>query len=135
MGLKPENKIDPTFNMSSMTDMIFLLLVFFMLTSNFVTPSGLPIAVPSSKASKKVMPKVYVSITKDLHYYVNEVEVPLSFLEDELRAVLPAKQEGVVVLTVDKDVPVQHLVNVAGIATGLKAKVSIATKPTSTVGK
>ncbi|AZQ62129.1 biopolymer transporter ExbD [Flammeovirga pectinis] len=135
MGLKPENKIDPTFNMSSMTDMIFLLLVFFMLTSNFVTPSGLPIAVPSSKAAKKVMPKVYVSITKDLHYYVNEVEVPLSFLEDELRAVLPAKQEGVVVLTVDKDVSVQHLVNVAGIATGLKAKVSIATKPTATVGK
>ncbi|NME69668.1 ExbD/TolR family protein [Flammeovirga aprica] len=135
MGLKPENKIDPTFNMSSMTDMIFLLLVFFMLTSNFVTPSGLPIAVPSSKASKKVMPKVYVSITKDLHYYVNEVEVPLSFLEDELKAVLPAKQEGVVVLTVDKDVPVQHLVNVAGIATALKAKVSIATTPTSAVGK
>ncbi|KXX70682.1 MULTISPECIES: biopolymer transporter ExbD [unclassified Flammeovirga] len=135
MGLKPENKIDPTFNMSSMTDMIFLLLVFFMLTSNFVTPSGLPIAVPSSKASKKVMPKVYVSITKDLHYYVNEVEVPLSFLEDELKAVLPAKQEGVVVLTVDKDVPVQHLVNVAGIATALKAKVSIATTPTSSVGK
>lgn len=135
MGLKPENKIDPTFNMSSMTDMIFLLLVFFMLTSNFVTPSGLPIAVPSSKASKKVMPKVYVSITKDLHYYVNEVEVPLSFLEDELKAVLPSKQEGVVVLTVDKDVPVQHLVNVAGVATALKAKVSIATTPTSTVGK
>ncbi|NLR92273.1 MULTISPECIES: ExbD/TolR family protein [Flammeovirga] len=135
MGFKQENKIDPTFNMSSMTDMIFLLLVFFMLTSNFVTPSGLPIAVPSSKASKKVMPKVYVSITKDLHYYVNEVEVPLSFLEDELKAVLPVKEEGVVVLTVDKDVPVQHLVNVAGIATNLKAKVSIATKPTSSVGK
>ncbi|ANQ48706.1 biopolymer transporter ExbD [Flammeovirga yaeyamensis] len=135
MGLKQENKIDPSFNMSSMTDMIFLLLVFFMLTSNFVTPSGLPISVPSSKTSTKVMPKVSVSITKDLKYYVNEVEVPLNYLEEELKNVLPQKKEGVVVLTVDKEVPVQHLVNVAGIAAGLKAKVSIATKPTSKVGK
>jgi len=129
MGLSTKNKVDPTFNMSSMTDMIFLLLVFFMLTSNFVTPSGLPINVPTSKASTKVMPKVNVGITKDLKYYVNEVEVPYEFLEDELRNVLPEVEEGVVVLSVDKDVPVQHLVNVAGIATKLKAKVSISTRP------
>lgn len=129
MGLGTKNKVDPTFNMSSMTDMIFLLLVFFMLTSNFVTPSGLPISVPTSKASAKVMPKVNVGITKDLKYYVNEVEVPYEFIEDELRNLLPTVEEGVVVLSVDKDVPVQHLVNVAGIATKLRARVSIATKP------
>lgn len=129
MGLGTKNKVDPTFNMSSMTDMIFLLLVFFMLTSNFVTPSGLPISVPTSKTSAKVMPKVNVGITKDLKYYVNEVEVPYEFIEDELRNLLPSVEEGVVVLSVDKDVPVQHLVNVAGIATKLRAKVSIATKP------
>ncbi len=129
MGLSTKNKVDPSFNMSSMTDMIFLLLVFFMLTSNFVTPSGLPISVPTSKASTKVMPKVNVGITEDLKYYVNEVEVPYEFIEDELRNLLPTVEEGVVVLSVDKDVPVQHLVNVAGIATKLRAKVSIATKP------
>ncbi len=129
MGFGTKNKVDPTFNMSSMTDMIFLLLVFFMLTSNFVTPSGLPISVPTSQASVKVMPKVNVGITKDLKYYVNEVEVPYAFIEDELRNLLPTVEEGVVVLSVDKDVPVQHLVNVAGIATKLRAKVSIATKP------
>ncbi|MEN7549152.1 biopolymer transporter ExbD [Rapidithrix thailandica] len=129
MALSSKNKVDPSFNMSSMTDMIFLLLVFFMLTSNFVTPSGLPIKVPTSKASSKVMPKVNVGITKDLKYYVNEVEVPYNFLEDELKSILPVKEEGVVVLQVDKDVPVQYLVNVAGIAAKLKAKVSIATRP------
>jgi biopolymer transport protein ExbD len=128
-GFGTKNKIDPNFNMSSMTDMIFLLLVFFMLTSNFVTPSGLPISVPSSKASVKVMPKVNVGITKDLRYFINEVEVPFEYIEDELKSVLPEVEEGVVVLSVDKDVPVQHLVNVAGIATKLRAKVTIATRP------
>lgn len=129
MKFQSKNKLDPNFSVASMTDMVFLLLVFFMLTSNFVTPSGLPISVPTSKAANKVMPKVTVGITKDLRYYVNEVEVPLERLEQELQLLLPQSQEGVVVLSVDKEVPVQHLVNVAGIATKLKAKVSIATKP------
>lgn len=114
--------------MSSMTDMVFLLLIFFMLTSNFATPSGIKISVPTSESSTKVIPKVNVTITKELKYYINEVQVPFDFIEQELKSILP-EEEGVVVLLVDKDVPVQHLINVAGIATKLKAKVSIATKP------
>ena len=129
MGFQSKNKVDPTFNMSSMTDMIFLLLIFFMLTSNFVTPSGLDISVPSSKASKKVLPKINVSIDKDFKYYVNEVNIPLDLLEDELRYQLSGDEQGVVVISIDKDVPVQYLVNVAGIATKLNAKVTLATKP------
>ena len=130
MALASKNKVDPNFNMSSMTDMIFLLLIFFMLTSNFVTPSGLPINLPTSVASKKVMPKVNVSITKDLKYYVNEVEYPLDLIEDELTYQLRnGEAEGVIVLSVDKDVPVQNLMNVAGIATKLNAKVTISALP------
>lgn len=129
MGFQSKNKVDPNFNMSSMTDMIFLLLVFFMLTSNFVTPSGLDISVPSSKASKKVMPKINVSVDKDFKYYVNEVNIPLDLLEDELRYQLSGDEQGVVVISIDKEVPVQYLVNVAGIATKLNAKVTLATKP------
>lgn len=127
-GFSTKNKIDPSFNMSSMTDMVFLLLIFFMLTSNFATPSGIKISVPTSESSTKVIPKVNVTITKELKYYINEVQVPFDFIEQELKSILP-EEEGVVVLLVDKDVPVQHLINVAGIATKLKAKVSIATKP------
>lgn len=129
MKIESRNKLDPSFDMSSMTDVVFLLLIFFMLTSNFVAPSGLPVNVPTSKASTKVLPKVTLSITKDLKYYINEVEVPYEFIEDELRNLLPTVNEGVVVLSIDKDVPVQYLVNVAGIATKLRAKVSVATKP------
>lgn len=114
--------------MSSMTDIIFLLLIFFMLTASFITPSGLPVNLPSSKSSEIVMQKVSVTITKDLSYFVNNKRVNRSTLESVLRTNLNGK-EGIVVLHCDASVPVERLVEVAGIATSLKAKVSIATKP------
>ena len=117
--------------MSSMTDIIFLLLIFFMLTSNFVTPSGLPVSLPSSKTSAIVMQKISVTITGDLKYYLNEKPVALAEIEPQLAALLQGTQEGegVVVLHVDKTVPVEHLARVAGIAANLKAKVTLATLP------
>ncbi len=128
MSLKSKHKVDSGFSMSSMTDIIFLLLIFFMLTSSFITPSGLPVNLPSSKSSTIVMPKVNVTITPDLKYYVNDKVVAYNSLENAISQELKG-EEGVVVLHVDKTVPVEHFVNVAGIATGLKAKVSVATKP------
>lgn len=128
MNLKSKHKVDAAFSMSSMTDVIFLLLIFFMLTSNFVTPSGLPVNLPSSKSSEIVMQKVSVTITKDLQYFVNDKKVSINQLEGELRDQFAGK-EGVVVLHCDKSVPVEYLVEVAGIATALEARVSIATKP------
>lgn len=128
MDLKPKNKIEASFAMSSMTDVIFLLLIFFMLTSSFITPSGLPVNLPSSKSSNIVMQKVSVTITPDLKYFVNEEKVSLGRLEEVLKSELNEK-EGVVVLHCDKTVPVEHLVNVASIATKLEAKISLATKP------
>ena len=128
MNLKSNHKIEAAFSMSSMTDVIFLLLIFFMLTASFVTPSGLPFNLPTSKSSTIVMQKVSVSITKDLEYTVNQKKIRRSQLEVALRNELSTK-EGVVVLHVDKSVPVEYLVEVAGIATSLEAKVSIATQP------
>ena len=128
MNLKANNKINPLFSMSSMTDIIFLLLIFFMLTASFITPSGLPVSLPSSKSSTIVIQKVSVTITKDLKYFVNDKAVNISDIEIHLRDEIGDK-EGLVVLHCDKDVPVEHLVNVAGIATSLEAKVTIATQP------
>lgn len=128
MNLKPKNQIQTVFSMSSMTDVIFLLLIFFMLTASFVTPSGLPVNLPTSKSSTIVLQRVSVTITKDLQYYVNDDKVTKGRLEMTLKNELQGK-EGIVVLHVDKSVPVDHLVYVAGIATSLEAKVSIATKP------
>lgn len=128
MNIQSRNKISTDFNFSSIADITFLLLIFFMLTSTFVTPSGLPVSLPSSKTSNIVMQKVSVTVTPDLKYYVNQKLTPSADLESELGAQLSGK-EGVVVLNVDKSVPVEYLVRVAGIATSLNAKVTIATKP------
>lgn len=75
------------------------------------------------------MQKVSVTITPDLNFYVNDRLSSLSALEQDLAQELEGRENGVVVLHVDKSVPVEHLVSVAGIATSLNAKVSIATKP------
>jgi biopolymer transport protein ExbD len=128
MNLNSKNKIDAGFSMASMTDLIFLLLVFFMLTSSFVTPSGLPVNLPSSKASTIEVQKVSVTVTKDLQYFVNEKRITQATLEGELKSRLNGPG-GSVVLHIDKSVPSEHLVYVAGIATSLEAKVVVATKP------
>ncbi len=128
MDLKSRHKVNPTFSMSSMTDIIFLLLIFFMLTSSFVTPSGLPINLPTSVSTTIVMQKVSVSITSDLQYFVNTRRVERSQLQQVLSRELKGK-EGVVSLHIDKSVPSEHLVYVAGIATSLKSKVSVVAIP------
>ncbi|MBU2916155.1 ExbD/TolR family protein [Reichenbachiella agariperforans] len=128
MDINSKHKVDASFAMSSMTDVIFLLLIFFMLTSSFITPSGLPVNLPTSKSSNIVMQKISVTVTPDLQYFVNDKQVSLNNLEQALKVELKDK-EGVVVLHCDKSVPVEHLVNVASIATKLEAKISLATKP------
>lgn len=128
MNLQTRNRIDPAFSMASMTDLIFLLLIFFMLTSSFVTPSGLPVNLPTSKASTLEVQKVSVTVTKDLQFYVDTRKVTRTTLEGELKSKL-AGPNGVVVLHIDESVPTRELVYVAGIATSLEARVSIATKP------
>jgi len=128
MGLQAKNKVDPAFSMSSMTDIIFLLLIFFMLTSSFITPSGLPVNLPSSETSDIVMQEVTVTITKDFKYSVNDKIVSREQIKAELTSLLTGKK-GQVVLHIDKEVPVEYLVGIGGIAAGLEANVSIATKP------
>ena len=128
MGLQSKYKVDTAFSMSSMTDIIFLLLIFFMLTASFITPSGLPVNLPTSKSSTITLQKVTVSITENLDYYINDRRINKNDLENALRRELGG-QEGNVSLHIDKSVPSEYLVEIAGIATSLNAKVSIATKP------
>jgi biopolymer transport protein ExbD len=128
VNLQSRNKVDAAFSMASMTDLIFLLLIFFMLTSSFVTPSGLPVNLPTSKASTIEVQKVSVTVTKDLQFFVNDKRVNKTTLEAELKSKLGGPK-GVVVLHIDESVPTREMVFVAGIATALEARVSIATKP------
>ncbi len=99
-----------------------------MLTASFITPSGLPVNLPTAKSTTIVLQKVSVTITEDLKFYVNDKPVSRNNLERELQQELK-EQEGVVSLHIDQSVPSEHLVYVAGIATGLNAKVSVVAKP------
>ncbi|PRY90906.1 ExbD/TolR family protein [Mongoliibacter ruber] len=128
MALQSKHKVDAAFSMSSMTDIIFLLLIFFMLTSSFITPSGLPVNLPSSESSDIVMQEITVTVTKDLRFSVNDKVVTREQVKAELTNLLMDKK-GQVVLHIDKEVPVEHLVEIGGIAAGLEANVTIATKP------
>jgi len=128
MALQSKNKIEASFSMSSMTDIIFLLLIFFMLTSSFITPSGLPVNLPSSESSDIVMQEVTVSVTKDLRFAVNDKQVSRDEIKNALAALLK-ENKGHVVLHIDKEVPVEYLVEIGGYAANLGANVTIATQP------
>ena len=130
MELKRRNKISTEFNMSSMTDLVFLLLIFFMLTSNFVTPSGLPVNLPTTtKEIATQQTEVTVTVTEDLKFLIGNKQVTLETFEAELKnALAGVSNNKYVVLHVDKSVPTEYFVKVASIANNLGAKVSLATK-------
>ena len=128
MDIKSKHKVDANFSMSSMTDIVFLLLIFFMLTASFITPSGLPVNLPSAASSSIVMQKNSVTITAGLKYYINQQAVSLNNLERELSRLAP-EPNGSLTIHVDKSVDSEFLIKVAGIAAKLKQKVTVVTQP------
>ena len=129
MALKSRNKVSPNFNMSSMTDIVFLLLIFFMLTSTLVSPNALKLLLPNSKSKTLEKQTISVSINKDLDFYLNENQVIESNLENELKQVLSQQQEPAIILHADKTVDIEHVVKVMDIAYRNKYKIVLATKP------
>ena len=129
MALKSRNKVSPNFNMSSMTDIVFLLLIFFMLTSTLVSPNALKLLLPNSKSKTLEKQTISVSINKDLDFYINENQVIKNNLESELKEVLSNQKEPAIILHADKTVDIEHVVKVMDIAYRNKYKIVLATKP------
>ena len=129
MALKSRNKVSPNFNMSSMTDIVFLLLIFFMLTSTLVSPNALKLLLPNSKSKTLDKQTISVSINKDLDFYINENQVKENNLESELKEVLSNQKEPAIILHADKTVDIEHVVKVMDIAYRNKYKIVLATKP------
>ena len=128
MALKKGQKISSTFNMSSMTDIIFLLLIFFMLTSTLVHPSALKLVLPQSKNQTSAKPQTSVSITADLRYYVETRRVSYDALEPALQAKLGQEPDMYIALHVDETVPMREVVKVMNIAKKNKYKLILATR-------
>ncbi|MBQ2321015.1 MAG: biopolymer transporter ExbD [Bacteroidales bacterium] len=128
MALKKGQKISSTFNMSSMTDIIFLLLIFFMLTSTLVHPNALKLVLPQSKNQTSAKPQTSVSITADLRYYVETRRVSYDELEPALQAKLGQEPDMYIALHVDETVPMREVVKVMNIAKKNKYKLILATR-------
>jgi biopolymer transport protein ExbD len=114
--------------MASMTDIIFLLLIFFMLTSNNLTPAGKAVEIPKGSGSK-FLTKNTITITKGLEYYLNGEQVSLQEMEGLLRQKLDGAEEKAVVIAADKDITAKHLFEVMRICKNCEASVSISTRP------
>ena len=124
------------FNMASMTDVIFLLLIFFMVTSTFVFPSALEVNLPQSSEQTAVKPGTRVWIDKDLNLFAAfGAEQPKPLKSDELMTFLQLAQqnspEAFIALYADEEVPYGKIVEVLDNGARLNVKIVLATKPAS----
>lgn len=112
-----------------MTDIVFLLLIFFMLASTLVTTNAIDILLPKASGKTENKKSVAVSIKENLTYFINQKQVRNAQLESELIALLKQEQSPTIVLRAEKSVPVEHVVQVMDIANRNKFKVILAVKP------
>ncbi|ADV48098.1 biopolymer transporter ExbD [Cellulophaga sp. E16_2] len=127
MKLKGRNKVSPDFSMSSMTDIVFLLLVFFMLTSN--SPNALDLLLPKAKGKSTSTQNVSVSINKDLEYFVNNERINGEYIEIELKKALKGQENPTIILRAEESVAIKEAVSVMDIANKNKYKVILAVRP------
>ena len=134
MALKRRSKVETAFSMSSMTDIIFLLLIFFMVTSTVVFPNAVKVLLPQSKKQTSASPLTRVTIDKELNYYVafgNDREKMVTF-EDIAPFLIESQSrepEMYVALYADETVPYREVVKVLNIANENKFKMVLATRP------
>lgn len=133
MALKRRNRVEPEFSLAAMIDVIFLLLMFFMLTSNMVTPNALNLQLPSSTSKTLASPALAVSVRREGTYYIDRTAVTEANLESSLRARLRSLGEdpSKTVITVNAEVgaPIEYVVTILDIANRLKLKTILATNP------
>ena len=135
MALKRTTKADPNMSMSSMTDIVFLLLIFFLVTSTLVNPNALKLLLPKSTGQVGAKATVSVSI-KDwgedrFTYHINGDEIPVPFeqIEDGLVELLQTEEDPTFSIYSDESVPIKEIVQVMNIAKRNHYKVILATQP------
>lgn len=129
MAIRSKNKVSTNFSMSSMTDIVFLLLIFFVITSTLISPNALKLLLPKSSSKTLSKQTISVSITKELEYYVNQDKVTFENIESILQQQLAGEEEPGVILHAEKSVPIEEAVKVMDIANRNKYKLVLATAP------
>jgi len=135
MAIKSRNKISAEFSTASMSDLVFLLLIFFMLTSTLVSPNAIKLLLPSSSSKTMAKQSLTVYIDATNNYFVEETLVNPEFLVETIGNKLQGQHDASVVLRADQSVPVQYVVtlidavNQVNELTNTRHKVILATKP------
>jgi biopolymer transport protein ExbD len=139
MGLKRRQRVEPEFSLAAMIDVIFLLLMFFMLTSKFVTPNALNLSLPSSSSTTMADPQLAVSIDAESNFYFELDGKTTKIVRERLQTSLETKlksmgknpQTSTITVVAEKTVPVNDVVYILDIANKLKIKTILATDPDS----
>jgi biopolymer transport protein ExbD len=133
MSLKRRVRIEPEFSLAAMIDIIFLLLMFFMLTSKFVTPNALNLQLPSSSATTMASPSLAVSIDNKGTFYVDRTATPEARLETVLKAEIKKQgkspKETTITVVAERGVPIENVVTILDLANRLQVKTILATDP------
>lgn len=113
MAIITRNKRSADFSMASMSDLVFLLLIFFMLTSTMISPNAIKLLLPqSSSRTMSKPPKVTVYIDQNMNFYIDGNPINQEGLQTALSSKLAGEIEGTVLLRVNYDVQAQFIVNV-----------------------
>jgi biopolymer transport protein ExbD len=129
MAISSRNKVSINFSSTGMTDVVFNLLIFFMLTSTLVHPTALKLLLPKGSSQTSAKPQTTVSITRDQKYFIEQQPVTLQDLEKALKQKLGSNPETYISLHADKNVPFESVVAVLNIAQANNYKLIIATSP------
>ncbi|MBP5488743.1 MAG: biopolymer transporter ExbD [Bacteroidales bacterium] len=135
MALKRSTKVDANISMSSMTDIVFLLLIFFLVTSTLINPNALKLLLPKSTGQVNAKPTVTVSVRdngeENYTYHINGAEQPVPFeqVEDQLVVLLQSEEDPTFSIYSDQTVPIGEIVQVMNIAKRNHYKVILATSP------
>jgi biopolymer transport protein ExbD len=127
---KKHNRASAEVHTSAMNDIMFFLLLFFLIASTVTNPNVIKLMLPKSASGQAVSKKtVTVSVTQDLKYYVEKKEVPVEALQSTLAGYKTLASELTIVLHVDRTVAIQDVVQVMDIAQKLNIKLVLATEP------
>lgn len=139
MGLKRRQRVEPEFSLAAMIDVIFLLLMFFMLTSNFVTPNALNLQLPSSSSKSMASPDLAVSVNAEGKFFIDRTPVVAANLESALKAKIKASKLDVknttITVAADKAASVENMVIILEVANRLRLKTILATDPQMDIKK
>ena len=116
MAIRRSSKLNPNFNMSSMTDIVFLLLIFFLVTSTLVNPNALKLLLPKSTNQLTNRASVTVSIDQNRVYYFNAKVTPFTMLENKIVDALKNAEDPCITIQAEKSVPIEYVVRITSFA-------------------